>query len=100
MASRAPELAWCLQPPGHTPVEVLLDHLPGQLKRLCADWELIRTTFNPENDPRMNVQVNGSIRLAKGEETAQDHLAPVTCVTHVVIDVRLQRPTWQRTRQD
>ena len=28
------------------------------LQHLCADWEAIRTTFSPENDPGVLVQVD------------------------------------------
>jgi type 2 lantibiotic biosynthesis protein LanM len=31
------------------------------LRHLCADWEAIRTTFSPENDPGVLVQVDGSV---------------------------------------
>jgi type 2 lantibiotic biosynthesis protein LanM len=31
------------------------------LQHLCADWEAIRKTFSPENDPGVLVQVNGSL---------------------------------------
>ena len=31
------------------------------LQRLCADWEAIRTTFSPEQDPGALVQVDGGV---------------------------------------